>query len=105
MSKDKGSNVVPECQYFNKIMLESTVIRVGEPVLIRSRNPPEEFKVIDIQMYGRQLLVWCRVGKRMIPFSDDEILGIDMRRKNGRSNVSKVRFIHKQDGSNKNKGL
>lgn len=64
-----------ETKYFDRIDLQGTIIEVGKHVNIVGGTKPGIYDVVDIQLFNKDILVWCKVDNRVIAFCDDEILG------------------------------
>ncbi len=68
----EGISGLPKCEYFKEINLDGKVIIVGENIVIKNIVYP----VIDIQLYGKTVLVWCKDSmNKLVCFNDVEIMG------------------------------
>ena len=68
-------NRVPEIKYFDEINLDGRVVRVRDNVQIKAGSTPGIYPVIEIQLYNKEILLHCKVGKRIITFNEYEVLG------------------------------
>lgn len=60
-------------QYFDEINLHNRVIKVGCNIQIKSGRSPGIYNVKEIQLYNKDIIVYCNVNGKIIAFNEDEI--------------------------------